>query len=187
MQLHGIARLRSKAQPVRVELEKGETPLPAQPHYLGQVIPHGRFTAGELDVEGTAVRHEHVVEPRDLVEAEIAFPAGGGEADRAAEVAAPCEFEQDAAALAVSGAEAAVVRAAVGRPVPGTVSTPGEVLVHAALPDERVKKTVVGAGLDEVHIPVSGHGFFGVYRPETDGADALCPCKHVVHQARPRS
>ena len=50
-QLFRVAVLRGEAQPVGVELEEGEAPLPAETHYLGQVAAHGGLAAG----------HEHVV------------------------------------------------------------------------------------------------------------------------------
>ena len=187
-QCRRVIRLRGEAQAVGVQLEEGKAPLPAEAHYLGQVVPHGRLPARELDIVRSAALHEHVVERRDLVYRQVALAARGGEADRAAQVAAVRQLQQDAAARAlVVPAQAAGAGAVILRLGRGGRAAPGEVGLAPLLPDEHVKKAVLGAGLYEVNEPVPGHGLLGVHRPQADGADAFCFGKDLVHQARPRS
>ena len=178
----GISRLRGKAQSVGVELEEGEAFFPPHADDLGQIVPHGRLAAGELDVEGAAVGHQVFVLLFDLFETEIRFRRfpRGGKADRAAQIAAPCYFQQHAAALAqMLGAEAAVLGAALFRHPPlargidgGILAVPAEIRGQVALPDQSGKSAVLITALVEINA-VLFRALLRVDDAQADRADAL--------------
>ena len=182
-QFFRIAGLRGQAQAVRVQLEVAEALFAAEGDDLRQVVAHGGLAAGELDVEGPAAGHQHVVEPRDVLQREVAALAlaGGGEADGAFEAAAVRQLQQHAAAGAlVLVTEAAGARAVSGggdgdrRAVAAALAggVPEQVIDDAALPDEDAEIPVLGAGLDKVDKAVVPDRLFRRYRAQADGADA---------------
>ena len=148
----------------------------------GQVVPHGRLPAGELDIEGAAVRHQVIVLLFDLFETEIRFRRfpRGGKAHRAAQVAAPCQLQQHAAAFAqMPGAEAAVVRAALFRRPPlarridgGVFAVPAEIRGQIALPDQSGKSAVLVTALVEIDA-VLFRTLLRIHDAQADRADAF--------------
>ena len=169
------------AQAVCVELEKGETSLPAHSDDFRQVLPLGRFTAGELDIEGTAASH-HLVEPlSDVFQRRILSlgAPGGGVADGAAQGAALGDLQQDAAGmLPVFGTEPAVVGAAPLNNPRAVDRGGGDFFVSPALIGELTspylcfKMPVTGTVLLQVDLPSIGHTA-GRDSLEADRADAL--------------
>ena len=70
-QMPGIACLICKAQAVGIELEEAEALFLAEGNYFVQIVPDRRLAAGELNVEGAAVGHQHIVLLCDFFKAQV--------------------------------------------------------------------------------------------------------------------
>ena len=139
--------------------------------------------------------HQVVVLPPDLLEGQVALRSrvpGGGEAHRAAQIAAAGQLQQGAAALAqVLGAQPAVIGAAFLRllPLPGGIHgavfrAPAGVAGQVPLPDQSGKCPVFGAFFIQIYaVPL--RALLGVQHPQAQGTDAFGPPDD--HSKSPRS
>ena len=181
-QMLSISRLICKAQTVGIELKETKTLFASQSNYLVQIVPHGRLAAGELNVEGAAVLHQHIVLLCYFFKAQVSIGiihTGGGEAHRAFKIAALCKLQQHTAAVSLMIlAQAAVVGAALfNRLCPhghhlavGIVFSPCLIAFKVAFPDKGFEAAVLPAALFHVDIAViSKHPACG-YLCKADGA-----------------
>ena len=104
-----------QTQAVGVELEKGKPLAPAQGYDLHQVVAHGRFATGQLNVAGTGGSHDPVIEKADPAKRWVVRFISIGtrirKTNRATEIAALGDFNQGSAGmLAMVRAETAIKR-----------------------------------------------------------------------------
>ena len=69
--MFGIPLFLSNTDTVGIELEEAKALLLSQSNDFIQIIPHGRFATGKLDVEGASPLHQQIILPADFLQRKI--------------------------------------------------------------------------------------------------------------------